>query len=71
MGGLLNEIGPDYAGMVNIFKLDVDENPQITRQYQITSIPTLVLFRNGRGVDRIVGLIALNPLRAALDRLMR
>jgi thioredoxin 1 len=69
MGGLLNEIGPDYAGIVNIFKLDVDENPQITMRYQITSIPTVILFRNGRVVDRIVGLIPLNPLRAKLDSL--
>ena len=71
MGGLLNEIGPDYAGKVHIFKLNVEQNPQTAAAYQITSIPTLILFRNGRAIDRITGLLPLNPLRAKLDSLSR
>lgn len=69
MGGLLDEIGPDYIGRVNIFKLNVDQNPRTTAQYQIRSIPTIILFRQGRAVDTIVGLLPLNPLRDKLDRL--
>jgi thioredoxin 1 len=71
MGGLLNEIGPDFAGRVSIFKLNVDQNPQTTMTYQIMNIPTIILFRNGRVVERIVGLLPLNPLRAKLDKLAR
>jgi thioredoxin 1 len=71
MGGLLNEIGPDYAGRVNIFKLNVDQNPQTAMNYQIMNVPTIILFRNGRAVDRIIGLLPLNPLREKLDRLTR
>ena len=71
MGGLLNEIGPDYAGQVNILKLNVDQNPQTATTYQVMNIPTIILFRNGRVVDRIVGLLPLNPLRQRLDRLAR
>ena len=71
MGGLLNEIGPEYAGRVNIFKLNVDQNLHTTVQYQVQSIPTVILFSNGRAVDRIVGLLPLNPLRQKLDRLDR
>ena len=67
MGGLLNEIGPDYVGQVNIFKLNVNQNPQIAGRYQVQSVPTLILFRDGRAVDRIVGLMPLNPLRNKLD----
>ena len=71
MGGLLNEIGPDYVGRVNIFKLNVEQNTETARRYQIQSIPTVILFRNGRVVDRIVGLLPLNPLRQKLDKLAR
>ncbi|RKX24772.1 MAG: thiol reductase thioredoxin [Candidatus Zixiibacteriota bacterium] len=69
MGGLLNEIGPDYAGRVNIFKLNVVQNPQTAMHYQVRSIPTLILFSNGRAVDKIVGLLPLNPLREKFDKL--
>ncbi len=71
MGGLLDEIGPDYAGQVNIFKLNVDQNPRTAVQYRVQSIPTVILFRKGKPVDRIVGLLPLNPLRKKLDSLAR
>jgi thioredoxin 1 len=71
MGGLLDEIGPDYVGRVNIFKLNVDQNPQTAMQYQIQSIPTVILFRNGRAIDRIVGLLPLDPLKQKFDKLAR
>ena len=71
MSGLLDEIGPDYVGRVNIFKLDVLQNPTSTVQYQIQGTPTVILFRKGRAVDRIVGLMPLNPLRQKLDNLVR
>jgi len=69
MAGLLNEIGPDYVGRVNIFKLNVLQNPETTALYQVQGIPTLILFRKGRAVDRIVGLLPLNPLREKLEGL--
>lgn len=67
MGGLLNEIGPDYSGQVNIFKLNVDQNPQIAATYQVRGVPTVILFNDGSEVDRIVGLMPLNQLRGKLD----
>ena len=69
MGGLLDEIGPDYDGRVRIFKLNVEQNPKITQKYQVRSIPTVILFRNGKPVDIIIGLLPLNPLRQKLDNL--
>ncbi len=71
MDGLLKEIGLDYIGRVNIFKLNVEQNPHTATQYQIRGVPTLILFRNGRPVDRIVGLLPLNPLKEKLDALTR
>ncbi len=69
MSGLLDEIGPDYAGRVNVFKLNVLQNPESAAAYRIMGTPTVMLFRQGKPVDRIVGLLPLNPLKAKLDSL--
>jgi thioredoxin 1 len=69
MKGLLEEVGPEYAGRVNIFKLNVDQNPNTAMKYQIMSVPTLIFFRRGQAKETISGLIALHPLRQKLDRL--
>lgn len=69
MGGLMNELGPQYAGRVNFFKLNVNNCPATAKQYQIRSVPTLMFFKNGRVVDSAIGLVPLNPLKEKLDRL--
>lgn len=71
MSGLLDEIGPDYAGRVGVFKLNVLQNPEMATAYSIMGTPTVILFRRGKPVDRIVGLMPLNPLKAKLDSLLR
>ena len=71
MAGLLNEIGPDYAGRVNIFKINANENPDASRMYQIQSVPTLVFFKDHRAQNKQVGLIALNPLTQAIEELAK
>ena len=48
----------------NVGKLDVDENPEIARRYNVMSIPTLILFRNGVEVQRFVGLQSKEKLTA-------
>lgn len=71
MGGLLNELGPEYAGKLKILKMNVDENRRTPGQFQIRSIPTIILFYKGRPVDTIVGLLPLIPLRNKFDHLVR
>ena len=71
MGGLLNELGPEYIGKLKIFKMNVDENRQTPGRFQIRSIPTLILFYKGRPVDSIIGLVPLIPLRNKFDSLVR
>ncbi len=70
MGGLLREIGPNYTRRLNIFKMNVNENPETARMYQIQSVPTLVFFKNHRPRNTATGLIALNPLTQAIDELL-
>lgn len=69
MGGLLREVGPEYAGRVNIYKLNVSQNQETAMRFRIRSIPTLVTIKNGRMVDQVVGLIPIDKLRQKLDKL--
>ena len=52
---VLEEIAAEKAGELRVVKLDVDANPNTPRDFQVTSIPTLILFKNGEVVKRIVG----------------
>jgi thioredoxin 2 len=52
---LVEQLASEYAGRLKVTKLNVDENRLIASQYGIQSIPTLLLFRNGRLMDRLVG----------------
>lgn len=52
---ILNELAVEYDGKLKITKLDVDENPLTARAYGVMSIPTLILFKGGKPVERIVG----------------
>ncbi len=71
MGGLLSELGPEFANRVKIFKLNVEEGLDVAEQYRIRGVPTLIFFKKGREVDRVVGLLPLNPLRQKLENLAR
>ncbi len=68
VGGLLEEIGPQYAGRMRIVKVNVDESPRVASRYQIQSIPTMILFIGGKPVDQVVGAVPLNPLKAWFER---
>jgi thioredoxin 1 len=52
---VVEEIARDQAGKMKAVKLNVDDNPMVTRKYQVMSIPTLIVFRNGEEMARVVG----------------
>ena len=52
---VLDEIAKEKAGSLTVAKVDVYANPGTARDYQVVSIPTLILFKNGQPVKRIVG----------------
>ncbi|MFN8034759.1 MAG: thioredoxin [Acidimicrobiia bacterium] len=58
----LEEIAGEQEGKLTIAKLNVDENPEVTRRFDVMSIPTLVVFRDGAPVKRIVGAKAKSQL---------
>jgi thioredoxin 1 len=52
---VLEEIAAEKAGSLTVAKVDVDANPGTARDFQVVSIPTLILFKDGKPVKRIVG----------------
>ena len=52
---VLEEIASEKAGALTVAKLDVDANPTTARNFQVVSIPTMILFKDGEPVKRIVG----------------
>ena len=52
---ILEEIAAENEGKLIVAKLDVDSNPTVTANYGIQSIPTLILFKDGKPVERVVG----------------
>ena len=65
---IIEELARDYAGKVTFGKLNVDENRKVAMQYQILSIPTLLVFKGGELVDRIVGAIPRQMLEPKITR---
>ncbi len=52
---VVEEIGQDKGGALKVVKLNIDDNPAVTRKYGVMSIPTLLLFKKGEEVARVVG----------------
>ena len=68
MAPVLDELAAELSGRVRFAKLNVDENPATASRFQVRSIPTLLVMKNGREVDRIVG---AQPKTAIAQRLQR
>ena len=56
-----------YEGKMKIGKLDVDENPDTSMKYEIQSIPTIIFFKNGEMVDKLVGFQSEEALKKKID----
>ena len=65
---VIEELARDYAGRILFGKLNVDENRRVATQYQIMSIPTLLVFKNGKLIDRIVGAMPRQMLEPKITR---
>lgn len=65
---IVEAIAEERADTLKVVKLDVDTNHQVAAQYGVMSIPTLILFKNGQAIERIVGFMPKERLLAALRR---
>lgn len=64
---LVERVGKDYDGKLQVYKLDVDEAQAIAARHGVMSLPTLVLFKDGKAVDRKIGSIREADLRSMID----
>jgi thioredoxin 1 len=55
IGPVIDELSKEYAGKVKVGKVNVDENPQISMNFGITSIPAILFIKDGKVVDKLVG----------------
>ncbi|MFK7736909.1 MAG: thioredoxin [Pirellulaceae bacterium] len=63
---LVDQLAEQYEGKVKVGKVNIDDNPTVTQQYGIQSIPTLLLFRGGEVAERFVGMPPKDKLEAAM-----
>jgi thioredoxin 1 len=64
---ILEELTQEYAGKLTIAKLDVDQNQQTAQKYRVMSIPTMIIFKQGKPVANIVGFKPKDKLKQELD----
>ena len=67
---IVEELADEYQGRVSFVKMNVDENPRTASGYNIMSIPTLLLFKDGKPVKQIVGLRPKDEFRKHLDAVL-
>lgn len=66
IGPVMDQLAAESQGQYRIAKLNVDENPQVASRFQISSIPTMLIFKDGQLIDRLVG---AQPKQAIAERL--
>ncbi len=70
VGPIVDELATEYDGKAVIGKLNVDENPAIAETYGIRSIPTMLVFKGGEIVDKIVGAVPKTTISGKIDAQM-
>ncbi len=65
----LDQLAGSFTNEIKFVKINVDESPNLSRRFNIQGIPTLLFFKDGKVVDRVVGLLSSDALRARLESL--
>ena len=67
---IVEELADEYAGKLRVMKLNTDENPEIAGRYQVMSIPTILFFKNGLAVEKLVGARPKRQFKEVIDSLL-
>jgi len=68
MAPVIEQIAEEYSGKLKVCKVNTENSQNSAIKYGITAIPTLILFKNGEEVERLVGAQAADAIRAAVDK---
>jgi thioredoxin 1 len=66
---IVEELAGEYAGKIKIGKINVDENPNTAKQYNVMSIPTILFIKGGKVVDQVIGALPKASLQQKLNLL--
>jgi thioredoxin 1 len=67
---IVEELANEYAGKLRVLKLNTDENPEIAGRYQVMSIPTIIFFKDGKPVEKLVGARPKRQFKEVIDSLL-
>ena len=70
LGPVIDELSDEFEGKAIIGKMNVDENSEVSSQFGIRSIPTILFFKNGEQVDKVVGLLTKPALEEKIKSLL-
>ena len=68
LGPILEEVERELEGKVKFTKIDTDENLDVAKKYQISGLPTLLVFKEGEAVERMVGLMPKNSIITNIEK---
>jgi thioredoxin 1 len=67
---IVEQLAEEYNGRLKVGQVDIDESRQVATQFGIMSVPTIIFFKDGQPVDKVVGLRPKNDLKARIENLL-
>jgi thioredoxin 1 len=68
IGPIVEELAEEYAGKLEVYKVNVDDNPSLPEQFSIRAIPTLILFNKNEVQERITGAVSKSSLQTVINK---
>lgn len=70
MAGIIEEVAKEYTGKINLVKINIDEKPEEAQKYNVMSVPTFLLKKNGVVENQLLGIQPKEKIARALDKLL-
>ena len=68
LGPVLDEIAGEYIDKVKVVKVNTDDNAEVAKEYQISGLPSILVFKDGEPVERMVGLMPKSPIIGNIEK---
>ncbi len=68
LGPVMDEIAEEFSGRIKVVKVNTDENLKIAKEYSISGLPSLLLFKDGEAVERLVGLMPKSSIISNIEK---
>lgn len=65
---IIDEVADQYAGKLDVYKLDIDNNPETPARFGVRGIPTVILFKGGQVVDQVVGAVPKSEIQRLISK---